>query len=106
MSTRLTFIEKRINQLQAELDNILRFGEDDWPNGTILYFEKRFNTHGRLYSYTALKCKVGDYNPLEGRAWYTSGPKAPGPYTWEQLSEFMSQGVDKVWFVTALEEAF
>jgi len=105
MSTRLTFIEKRIEQLQTELDNILRFGEDDWPNGTILYFEKRFNSGGRLYSYTALKCEVKNYN-LEGKVWYTSGPKAPGPYTWEQLSEFMSQGVDKVWVVTTLEEAF
>src|SRR5215207_7663808 len=72
---------------QGRIDAV---GEDDYEDTCVIRFDKRFTDSGRVYSYTAIKC---------GDQWYTSGPKAPGPYSWEQLARFLSQGVEQLWVV-------
>ena len=72
------------------LEKLMVFGEDDFDDGTILYFVKTFTPrrNPRKYKYCAMK-SIGQ--------WYTCGPRSPGPYTWDQLVGFMSDGVEQVY---------
>lgn len=83
---------ERMEFHRKELEKIMEFGDDDFDIGTVIYFEKCFVNRGqrsKSYKYVALK------SLSNGAAWYTCGPRAPGPYTWDQLVAFMSEGVDR-----------
>lgn len=54
--------------------------DDDRP--VVIYFQKQFNVGGRVYDYAALKAPDG--------LWYTTGPKSPKGFTWDQLIEWLS----------------
>ena len=63
-----------------------RFGQDqDYSPGVIVGFEYQFSPYGQWYEYAAIKCSG---NGL----WYTTGPKSPKGYTWEQFTCWLSQG--------------
>jgi hypothetical protein len=82
-----------------ELERLDSIPEEPDNDPAILYFEKRFANGGtdrRVKAYTYVAVKAGD-----GK-WYTSGPRSPKGYTWEELWEFLSTGVDEVWLVSEL----
>jgi hypothetical protein len=64
-----------------------RFGEDDWPDDTVLAFNHQFNSGGTRYNYIAYKIK--------GK-WYIGGASG-SKYTWEQLVSFMKDTTSLHW---------
>lgn len=66
---------ERLDQMPAEPQS--RPGEP-----AIVYFRKQFHEGGRVYDYVAIRAGSEDL-------WYTSGPKSPKGYTWEQLLGFI-----------------
>lgn len=93
---RREFIEKQIEILTEKLAKLDRFGEEDpFDDGAVIQFEKQFG-NGRLYSYAAIRA--------DG-LWYTTGPRSPKGYTWEDFTQFLADGVDEIW-VAADWEAF
>lgn len=95
-------VEMASRRLDQALDVLAKeeaFGlADEWEEGAVIRFDKAFRPGGRKYTYTALLCP--------NNQWYTSGPNSPGPYTWERLVEFLSEGVDEVWCVTSYERVY
>jgi len=87
--------ERASAKMDKALDMLSKFedmGEDDYEVGAVIQFDKRFAPGGRLYSYAAIKC--------ENNLWYTtSATKNAGPFTWEQMANFLSEGVDEIWCV-------
>lgn len=69
---------------KAEALDLLSAAGDIFPVGTILTFEKRFGSSAS-YTYTSLKSNDGQ--------WYTSGPRNPGPFSWEQILQFATSGL-------------
>jgi hypothetical protein len=84
-----------VDSLRQQADHILervaeieKFPKDEFPNGTVVKFRKQFNSGPKTrYSYAAIKVK--------GR-WYTSGPRSGGPYSWDELCEWMGAGVTQI----------
>lgn len=58
----------------------------DLPVGTIIRFCHQFTPNGRDYLYAAIKA-VGD--STTAASWYTSGPRKAGPFTWNQMMDFI-----------------
>lgn len=55
------------------------YGPDDYPDGTIIKFRKRFG-NSTWYRYAAIKAKG---------LWYTTGPRSPKGYTWDELTAWL-----------------
>lgn len=92
--TRIEDYQRRIAQLEVQLDAVERFGDDDdYEVGCVLTFGKQFRPGGLVYSYAALKTPVG---------WYVTGKNTTG-WGWATLVEFMTEGVDEVLMVTEVE---
>lgn len=53
--------------------------DDDNP---VIQFQYQFRPGGTVYQYAAVKA---------GGLWYTTGPKAPKGFTWEQLCDWLSE---------------
>ena len=86
-----------------------RWGEDDFPDGAVITFTKRFPGGTIDYAYAAIKTVHHNRNLTTGAGedlhlWYTTGPKSPKGYTWEELTTWMGEGVKEVFYVTALEK--
>jgi len=91
IETRARILQADIERKEAELSRLLSLPEDTFDEGAVLCFEKQFALpDGRKYSYMFQKA---------GGAWYSSGPRRPGPYRWEELLDFLNEGVTKVWEV-------
>lgn len=64
------------------------------PEGTgehaVIFFSKQFHSGGVSYDYAAIKASNG--------LWYTTGPRAPKGYTWDQLVDFI--GDAEIWVCT------
>lgn len=94
-------IERRIANLQAQLDNAFEELErvKKLPNldelvGTgdedkVIYFQKQFVDGSKWYSYAAIYCWQNGF-------WYTTGPRSNGPFTTSQMQDFLSSGVQTV----------
>jgi hypothetical protein len=85
-----TFFERKAEllkdayiQAQLRADAMKALGEDEWEDGTVLFFKKRFSPTGKEYDYAVLK--------TDG-LWYTTGPRSPKGYNWEELIGWMLQG--------------
>lgn len=86
--------ERALARVEARIERIHRFGPDDFSDGEVLWFKKRFGGTAE-YTYAVVKA---------GGSWYTSGPKGGGqPRTWSELVEFMSDGVDAVYWANSYE---
>ena len=81
--------ERRIERDEAEIRRygkllamIEELGEDEYEDGNVLFFQKRYDKHDDgLYDFVALK--VTGY-------WYLSGARyQASPYTWAALVKFM-----------------
>ena len=55
------------------------YGPDDYPDGTIIKFRKRFG-NSTWYRYATIKAKG---------LWYTTGPRSPKGYTWDELTAWL-----------------
>lgn len=91
MESKYQYHLERMEHHRKELEKIMAYGEDDFIEGTILYFEKCFverGTRSKRYKYCAMKNRG---------QWYTCGPRSPGPYSWDALVSFMSDGVKEVY---------
>jgi len=73
-------LERKVNE---KLDQIDAFGRDEWDEGTIFRFDKTFVTDGRTYKYAAIKA---------AGLWYTTGPKSPKGFTWEEFVAWLVTG--------------
>lgn len=100
-------LERRADALLARAAEIrkefARFGEDDFEEGAVIVFNKVFHEYrgqklykpSKPYFYAAIK----DPNGL----WSTTGPKAPKSYTWTELTRWMGEGVEEIYYVTTME---
>ena len=66
-------------------------GDDD----IVIFFEKSFRQEPRKWTYSAVKAGDG--------LWYTTGPRSPKGYTWQQLIEWIvgdEETQPQVWLAT------
>jgi hypothetical protein len=77
------------DRLLEKLTQAERFGEDDWPEGTIIVFDKQFAGGGTTYHYAAIKAPS---HLRSGGGWYTTEPRAPKDYSWEDLIAWIQEG--------------
>lgn len=69
----------------AELERIESFPEEpshEYDENAVVIFRKQFNPTGVIYNYAAIRC---------GNLWYTTGPRAPKGYTWDELMEWLDE---------------
>lgn len=76
------------------------FGPDNFEVGSVLVFDKTFEDKLRRepkdgYHYAAIKGTE--------TKWYLTGKAHGDPKTWDELVSFMADGVDEVFYVTAME---
>lgn len=88
------YYERRLEEINNKLAMIESYGEDDFEDGAVLVFDKVMGN--QTYKYAAIKA-VG--------LWYTTGPKSPKAYTWDELVSWFSEGtpVFEVWYVSELK---
>jgi hypothetical protein len=92
LTNSIDFHTQQAMKSMEQLRKLENMSDEPDNNPAILYFEKWFPA-SRKYSYAAIKA---------GSKWYLTG-KNTKAYTWEELWEFLSTGVDEVWLVTDLE---
>lgn len=66
---------------------------DDPDGALVVWFERKFNQGGRLYTYAAVKAGDG--------LWYTTGPRSPKGYTWDALMEWLDDDLTSTIWVAA-----
>lgn len=91
---------KRAEEAQNQIDQVERFGEDDWEMGTVLRFDKQFVSGGTVYSYVMIKCPS---RLRQGGGWYSSGPRAPKDFSWEDMIAWIQEGPNsnvELWVVS------
>jgi hypothetical protein len=86
----------RLKEEQAELDRKLQlvqeYGEDVYEYGAVFTFDKQFTPTGIAYTYAVIKAYDGK--------WYTTGPRSPKGYTWQELAVWLVSGQVPVPFST------
>lgn len=97
---RIQILQERINSLKQEaqrietqLAQIKCFGEDIYPDGAILAFEKSFKLGGKSYQYVMLK---------QDGLWYSTA-QSFRVSSWEEVKVWLAEGpvpVTKLWEVT------
>jgi len=80
---------------EVEREIEAKFGEDDWPDETVLYFNHQFNNAGLRYTYIAFKIRG---------AWYIGG-RDGARWSWERLVEFMKDTTE-LWSVETWKKEF
>lgn len=90
MNTADDEVARRIQQakIDREVADKMRliegFGMDDFLDGTVFKFSKKFVEDGIAYSYAAIKA---------GGKWYTTGPKSPKGYDWDEFILWLVSGI-------------
>jgi hypothetical protein len=87
---RISDLELRIAQLKKELKRLKDRPNEPTENGNIISFHKQFSGGGTVYSYAAIKA---------AGLWYTTGPKSPKGYSWDELLDFI--GDNEIYLVTS-----
>jgi hypothetical protein len=87
--------EQAILNIAAAQAEVMKFGEDDFADDSVVAFDKQFNSASTRYSYTAYKIKG---------LWYISG-MVGSKYTWDQLIEFM-RGTEHFWYAENWKQVF
>jgi hypothetical protein len=104
MTDRISFLERRIAELQSErdrleteIDKLIELGDDVYPDDSVLLFRKhyappRMNRQGRPihsnYTYVALKA---------GGFWWLTGSAGAQRKTWDELVRFLTNNVTELW---------
>jgi hypothetical protein len=90
---------RRMEEAQNKLDLLATLPQDDeFDDGAVIFFKKRFNPGGLVYTYAAVK-----YMKLGIGYWSTTGPRAPKDIPWSRLLEFITDGVEEVWLAVEWE---
>lgn len=94
--------EEMLRRASAIREKYARFGEDDFPDGAVIIFDKRFNEYqgrpipwSKPYHYAAIKA---------AGLWSTTGPKSPKSYTWTELVRWMGDGVEEIYYASQMEK--
>lgn len=91
MTTRKAIVEDRMRELEAELArlNSLPTEPDGTDGANVVWWEMVFANSGGYRTYTYAAVKAGD------GLWYTTGPRAPKGFTWDELVDWISrEGVE------------
>jgi hypothetical protein len=105
MKNRKEIIKGRLEQLEQELVELSRFPDDNFPEGAVIKFDKVFSSweEARAYpSYEQFRTLYDAHRAYNYAAikvnglWYTTGPKSPKGYNWDDLTEWMGNGVRKI----------
>lgn len=89
-------LRRHLRRVEAELERAEAYGEDDYPDETVLLFRYRFHhaTADDTYAYVALK---------KGRSWWLTGERH-SRRSWTELVEFWLAGeVTELWVVSEYE---
>jgi hypothetical protein len=86
---RAAFLERRIEQMQAELEYIEELPNEplmeaegqDGPN--VIWWEGRFPNGTQTYTYAAVRTSDG--------RWFTTGPMSPKGYSWADLITWIAE---------------
>jgi hypothetical protein len=84
---RKSVIETRIKQLESELQELDKYGDDIYEDGTVIRFKYAFTeatSVSCLYTFAALKVKG---------SWYLTGSKFADRFTWDDLVSFWNRGI-------------
>lgn len=97
-NSRRDVIAGRLRQLEAELADISRWGEDDWPDGTVWMVEASYQGSETVYQFAVIK--------VVGR-WWITGPRQHriDGRRWDDIVAWLNEfKAVTVWRVTAMEE--
>jgi len=83
-------LKLRIRMLKKELKRLESRPTEPEEDGNVITFSKQFAAGGIVYSYAALRAKD---------LWYTTGPKSPKGYTWDELLDFIGDD-NRIYLVT------
>ena len=67
-------VEKRLALIES-------YGDDNYSENSVIRFQKTFVKGGTKYTYAAIKA---------GGLWYTTGPKSPKGYTWNEFTAWLA----------------
>lgn len=88
---------KQVENLQLQLEASSQFGPDVYTEGAVIIFVKRFAIGGIAYQYAMIKARG---------LWYSTGPKAPKAYTWDDMVVWLTSGpvpTTELWYATDFE---
>lgn len=85
--SRIEALEARINAMMDEVQRLKSRPEEPDKDVNIVYFTKQFTVYGKVYSYAAIKA---------AGLWYTTGPRAPKAYSWDELLDFIDDDDDEI----------
>lgn len=90
------FAEEALARLEVANAARLQYGDDIYPTGTVLHWEKKHSAKGQSYSYAAIKSPVG---------WSVTG-KQTSPVTWSVLVDHLVKDipVEKLWWAANYTE--
>ena len=91
--TTASALRKQLKAIEKQIEALDKFGEDDYPDETVLFYKTNFGREydATQYTYTALKVHGG---------WYLSG-KTTGPVSWDTLVDRHLQFATEVWVADA-----
>ena len=87
-------LAKALAEALAEEERTQQKFGDDQEDGAVIAFRVRFSKGGVNYDYAALRSQG---------LWYTTGPKSPKGFTWQELTEWLDE-VHRVSKITVLRE--
>jgi hypothetical protein len=93
-------LREQIEEIKARLVALDSFGQDDWPIGTVLTFDKQYGGRptGTKYRFAAIKTGF--------TSWYVTGRNS-GPMTWESLTSLIldrENEIPSVWWTSEWTE--
>lgn len=90
--SRVTALRRQMAAIAEELTR-LETRPDEPPKGRVIRFNMRFGGRGPTYDYAAIH--AGD------DLWYTTGPRSPKGYTWDELLDWMEDGTTTFWVLSS-----
>lgn len=94
--SQIRFHETALSKLLERQQLEGKWGNDVYPEGTVLVFQRKFDMWEKTYHYAAVKAKG---------AWFVTG-KRDTPFTWSEFVSWLQQGnypVTELWWATDFE---
>lgn len=94
-NARIASMEAAKARADAEILRLMSLPEeptfkDDRPK--VVFFQKKFSGTRRIYDYAVIKAGDG--------LWYTTGPRTPKGYTWDELVDWMYEDGSEIYMLT------
>jgi hypothetical protein len=99
LAARKDRLKMEIAAKEEELFLLNAFGEDDFNDGDVIMWDRRFSPYpsGKLYKYVALKA---------AGQWYLTSRLQPSPITWDRLVDQIAEAEGPIYRVTAWEQIY